>query len=96
MLIFYYLCDMEKDFIQNRNAEIQALADKLVREKTIYDLATLCAEYMLKEKERPNVRIPVTQDEYNAITSLFKIRGIRPTGELETRGRRRKDSPIIP
>lgn len=82
---------MEKDFIQNRNAEIQELAQELLK-KPVYDLAIELATYIIKEKEKPNVRILVTQDEYNALTSLFKIRGIRPTGELETRGRRRKDS----
>lgn len=82
---------MERDFIQNRNVQIQELAQELLK-KPVYDLAIELATYIIKEKEKPNVRILVTQDEYNALTSLFKIRGIRPTGELETRGRRRKDS----
>lgn len=85
---------MEKDFIQNRNVQIQELAQELLKNKTVYDLATELATLMIKEKEKPNVRISVTQDEYNAINSLFKIRGIRPTGEVETRGRKRADSPL--
>ena len=36
---FFYLCPMfEKDLIQERNAQIQALADTLARTKTVYDL----------------------------------------------------------
>lgn len=89
---------MEKDFIQNRNVQIQELAQELLKNKTVYDLATELATLMIKEKERKDmVRITVTQDEYdqitNTISSLFRVRGIRLSGEVETRGRKRADSP---
>lgn len=87
----------EKDLIQERNAQIQALADKLVREKTVFDLATELATYMLKEKEKPQIRIPVTEEEFaviqSTVHSLFRVKGVRPNGEIETRGRKRADSP---
>lgn len=83
----------EKDLIQERNAQIQALADKLVREKTVFDLATELATYMIKERERPTSKIPVTEQEYQQIINLFRVKGVRPNGEIETRGRKRADSP---
>lgn len=86
----------EKDLIQERNAQIQALADKLVREKTVFDLATELATYMIKERERPTAKIPVTQEEFDQIVSLFRVKGVRVDGTAETRGRKRADSPIIP
>ena len=82
----------EKDLIQERNAQIQALADKLVREKTVFDLATELATYMIKERERPTSKIPVTEQEYQQIINLFRVKGVRPNGEIETRGRKRADS----
>lgn len=82
----------DKDFIQERNEQIQALADQLARTKTVFDLATELATYMIKEKERPNVKIAVTQEEFDQITSIFRVKGIRADGAAENRGRpRRKD-----
>ncbi|MBO7734386.1 MAG: hypothetical protein J6S67_17610 [Methanobrevibacter sp.] len=83
---------MEKDLIQERNAQIQALADQLVRTKTVFDLATELATYMIKERERPISKIPVTESEYQQIINLFRVKGVRPDGTAETRGRRRIDS----
>ena len=83
----------EKDLIQERNAQIQALADQLARTKTVYDLATELATYMIKERERPTSKIPVTEQEYQQIINLFRVKGVRPNGEIETRGRKRADSP---
>ena len=83
---------MEQDFIQERNAQIQALADTLARTKTVYDLATSLAEYMIKERERPTAKIPVTQEEFDQICSLFRVKGVRVDGSPENRGRKRADS----
>lgn len=80
---------MEQDLIQERNAQIQALADQLARTKTVFDLATELATYMLKEKEKPQVKIPVTEEELNAIINLFRVRGTRADGQEERRGRPR-------
>ena len=89
---------MEQDLITARNAQIQALADQLARTKTVFDLATELAAYIIKEKEKkPDVKISVTESELNALISMFKVKGIRADGQEERRGRpRRKDSPIIP
>lgn len=76
------------DFIVDRNKAIQDLADQLVRTKTIYDMATTLAEYIIKEKERPQpVKIAVSEEEMNAIMNLFRIRGVRADGLVERRGR---------
>lgn len=86
----------DKDFIQERNGQIQALAQELLKNKNVYDLAQELAEYMIRERERKDIsKIAVTQDEFeqinNAIASLFRVRGVRADGEVERRGRKRKD-----
>lgn len=83
---------MERDFIQMRNEQIQALADQLVRTKTVFDLATELATYIIRDKERPTAKIPVTEQEFQQICNLFRVKGVRPDGTAETRGRRRIDS----
>ena len=85
---------MEQDFIQERNAQIQALADQLARTKTVYDLATSLAEYMIKERERPTAKIPVTEQEFQQICNLFRVKGVRADGTEERRGRKRLDSDL--
>ena len=84
---------MERDFIQMRNEQIQALADQLVRTKTVFDLATELATYMIRDKERPTAKIPVTEEEFQQICNLFRVKGVRVDGTAETRGRKRADSP---
>lgn len=87
---------MTKDFlktISDRNVSIQEITDFLIRNYSIYDLATELATYMLKERERPTAKIPVTEQEYQQIINLFRVKGVRPNGEIETRGRKRADSP---
>ena len=83
---------MEKDFLQMRNEQIQALADQLVRTKTVFDLATELATYIIRDKERPTAKIPVTQEEFDQICSLFRVKGVRVDGSPENRGRKRADS----
>lgn len=86
---------MERDFIQNRNVQIQELAQELLK-KPVYDLAIELATYIIKEKEKPQIRIPVTEEEFaviqSTVHSLFRVKGVRPNGEIETRGRKRADS----
>lgn len=75
-----------------RNEQIQALADQLVRTKTVFDLATELATYIIRDKERPTAKIPVTQEEFDQICSLFRVKGVRVDGSPENRGRKRADS----
>lgn len=85
---------MEQDLITARNAQIQALADQLVRTKTVFDLATELATYIIKDREKKdNIKIAVTDEEFtaiqSAIQSLFRVKGIRANGQEERRGRPR-------
>ena len=85
---------MEQDLIQERNAQIQELASKLIRENTVYDLATELATYIIKDREKKdNIKIAVTDEEFtaiqSAIQSLFRVKGIRANGQEERRGRPR-------
>ena len=85
---------MEQDLITARNAQIQALADQLARTKTVFDLATELATYIIKDREKKdNIKIAVTDEEFtaiqSAIQSLFRVKGIRANGQEERRGRPR-------
>jgi len=82
---------LDKDFkkeMRDRNVSIQELADYLVRNNTIYDLAMALSEYIIKDKERPSSsKIVVTEEEYKTITSLFRVKGFTASGEKDMRGR---------
>lgn len=76
--------------IANFNERVQALADTLMRTESVFTIATRLAEYMIKEKDRIPVRITVSEDEWVAIQSLFRVRGTRVNGQEERRGRPKK------
>lgn len=86
---------IDKDFrkeMRDRNLGIQDLADYLVKNNTVYDLAMQLAEYMIKDKEKaPSSKIVVTEEEYKAITSLFRIKGFNEDGTENRRGRPKKE-----
>ena len=80
---------VDKDFAKNireKNLSQQELADHLVRNNTVYDLAMRLAEYMMKDTAP--IRITLSEEEYQAVMNLFRIRGTRENGEQETRGRK--------
>lgn len=58
----------------------------------IYPIRAIVEEYVTMAMETPtdNVKITVSQEEYESIISLFKIRGKKMDGETETRGRKKK------
>lgn len=57
-----------------------------------YPVKAIVEEYVTMAMETPgeNVKITVSQEEYDSIVSLFKIRGKKIDGETETRGRKKK------
>ena len=57
-----------------------------------YSIKAIVEDYVTVAMETPgdNVKITVSQEEYESIVSLFKIRGKKVDGETETRGRKRK------
>lgn len=65
------------------------LVNDLLRNNNIMELAEKLADYVLAEED--SKPITVSQDEYERITSLFRIRGLRADGTFENRGKR-KDS----
>lgn len=65
------------------------LVNDLLRNNNVMELVERLAEYVINEEDaRP---ITVSQEEYERITSLFRIRGLRADGTFENRGKR-KDS----
>ena len=77
--------------IQNRNEQIQALAEHLLKTENMWSIALRLSEFLIKEKERkPDVRIAVSPEEWEAIQGLFRIRGTRVNGQEERRGRPKK------
>lgn len=77
-----------KDAVRTGQASKEELVNELMKNNTVYTLAQRLADYIIAYDEaRP---IVVTQEEYDRITSLFKIRGVRPDGTPENRGKGRR------
>lgn len=67
--------------------------DEVVNELiNTYPVKAIVEDYVNLVMETPgdNVKITVSQEEYESIVSLFKIRGKKVDGETETRGRKKK------
>lgn len=63
------------------------LVNDLLRQNNVMELAEKLADYVIAYDEpRP---ITVSQEEYDRIVSLFKIRGLRQDGTVENRGKKR-------
>lgn len=65
------------------------IKEYLLRNYTVYDLATLSAE-LIEETYRYTQPIALKEEDYNKVLSLFRIRGIRADGKFETRGNKAK------
>lgn len=57
-----------------------------------YSIKAIVEDYVTMVMETPgdNMKITVSQEEYESVMALFKIRGKKVGGETETRGRKRK------
>lgn len=67
--------------------------DEVVNELiNTYSIKAIVEDYVNLVMETPgdNVKITVSQEEYESIVSLFKIRGKKIDGETETRGRKKR------
>lgn len=83
---------LAKDFqkeVKDGTADVGSLANHLMRHYSVYELATSLAEMIIAAEENSPSKITVSQEEYNQLMSLFRIRGIKDTGEKETRGRKK-------
>lgn len=76
------------------NQPISDLEMYLLSNHTMGDIISGYAELLLETDEYLNrPKISISQEEYNAITSLFKIRGLKEVNGViveETRGRKPK------
>ena len=64
------------------------LVQDLLRQNTIMEMAERLADYIINEDE--SSPIVVSQQEFDKITSLFRIRGMRVDGTYENRGKKIK------
>lgn len=67
--------------------------DEVVNELlNTYPVKAIVEDYVNMTLQTPaeNVKITVSQEEYESVMALFKIRGKKVDGETETRGRKRK------
>ena len=63
------------------------LVNDLLRQNNVMELAERLADYVIAyEEPRP---IVFSQEEYDRIVGLFKIRGLRADGSVETRGKKK-------
>ena len=77
------------------NQPITDIEQYLLSNHTIGEILRGYSELLLETDEYLNrPKISISQEEYNLITSLFKIRGLKEVNGViveETRGRRKKD-----
>ena len=70
---------------------VAELREQLLKNHTAYELATSLAELMIRVESNSMKRIVVSQEEYDAITSLFRIRGFTEDGKEIKTGRPKKE-----
>lgn len=76
--------------VRTGQADKRELVADLLRNNNVMELAEKLAEYVIAyEEPKP---IVVSQEEYDRIVALFKIRGYRTDGTIENRGKKRIDS----
>lgn len=80
---------LKDEFLASDDA-VKAASNYLMSNYSINDIVASLAQALINQPEV--TRITVTQEEYNTLISLFRVRGIREDGTLEYRGRKRKDS----
>lgn len=76
--------------LQNGELTVDELADLILSYYTVKDIAQSLVALLAERPE--HTRISVTQQEFDSIIGLFRIKGINKDGNAETRGRKRKDS----
>ena len=77
--------------VSDTNTAIQNLADYLIRNNSIFDLAFELSERIIREKSAtPASKIVVTEDEYRMLISLFRVKGYNDVGTVNKRGRPKK------
>ena len=87
--MIYFSKEMNS-LIKSKKATKEELSNYLLTNLNVFELANELSDYILQDNTTQP--ITVTQEEYDKITSLFKIRGQRCVeGQViqETRGRKR-------
>lgn len=73
--------------VRSGQMDRRELVNDLLRNNNVMELAERLADYVIAyEEPKP---IVVSQEEYDRIVSLFKIRGLRADGSVETRGKKK-------
>lgn len=73
--------------VRSGQMDRRELVNDLLRQNNVMELAERLADYVIAyEEPRP---IVVSQEEYDRIVGLFKIRGLRADGSVETRGKKK-------
>ena len=80
---------LKDEFLASEDV-VKAASNYLMNNYSINDIVASLAQALINQPEV--TRITVTQEEYNTLISLFRVRGVREDGTLEYRGRKRKDS----
>lgn len=77
--------------LKDGTQDVNELADYLMKNNNIYELAFSLAELMIQVEAYNPKKIVVTQEELNNILSLFRVRGIAEDGTPIRSGRKRKE-----
>lgn len=75
--------------VWNGDMSLSDLSEYLMENYSVKDICMCLAEILA---DRPdNSPITVTEQEFEKIKALFKLRGTKSDGTAETRGRKRKE-----
>lgn len=76
--------------LKDGTQDVEELAEYLMKNNSAWELAHSLADLMCTVEASTPRKIVVTQEEMNAITSLFRIRGYDEDGNRITTGRKKK------
>ena len=74
--------------VKSGQIERKELVADLLRQNNVIELAEKLADYIITYDEV--APIVISQDEFDRIVSLFRIRGLRADGTFENRGKKVK------
>lgn len=74
--------------LKDGTVNITDLATELMKTNSAWELAVSLAELMATAESFTPTKITVSQEDYNQIMSIFRVRGVKDDGSAETRGRK--------
>lgn len=68
------------------------IVNYLMENYSTMQLINELADRILEDAKKPTKKVTVSQEDLDAIMSIFKLRGVKTNGETETRGRKKSEN----